>query len=604
MLQYFDTLTNIAGTALTGATLQVLTYPGGVNATIYSTNGTSSPIANATVTADITGQVSFFVPDGVYTFKYSYQGTLYKTRSPVQVGYVPDVRNWGADSSGTADSTAAVTACAAANNLVNFPQGSYNIASTPTVGTSVLLLGLAGAIFSGAGASATGFLAGVNGGLQVIQPNGGNADIAAMFVRRLVNYSGGSAGFVNAALKVQTDVTQAGTGPYEWAFVTVLNNSSTSGQNVAGYRQGNRVTSTASATWAGVDEAIDKSGAGNPTVGLLGLEVDVRASGTDSNGQRIGVDVVLTRYPYLTGTAMHAFAGVRIQNGAEGTNAKADNGFLVQATSVGNAFTVYNGVTAAWGLNFGAATFTSGAAVLPQGAPICFDANAFTALYWDGSRLRFDYGTSGRTLQAAFANNGAMSLGQNNSSANSALYTSVSGLSSVNQISAFLNDTLAGTTSSVGVNVANSILASTAVTVYTGVQIVNPTLNAGATIGTLTGFHVGDLTSFSTNAYAIQTAVSSGSGKFNLFINGSAPSNFSAQVSVCTNLALPAGGATTVGIPMTTTANFGLYAGSGAPTFSAAQGSVYMRSDGSSTSTRLYVNTTGSTTWTNFTSAA
>lgn len=45
-------------------------------------------------------------------------------------------------------------------------------------------------------------------------------------------------------------------------------------------------------------------------------------------------------------------------------------------------------------------------------------------------------------------------------------------------------------------------------------------------------------------------------------------------------------------------------AGTGAPTFTAAQGSLYTRIDGSSTSTRLYVNTTGSTTWTNVTTAA
>lgn len=44
--------------------------------------------------------------------------------------------------------------------------------------------------------------------------------------------------------------------------------------------------------------------------------------------------------------------------------------------------------------------------------------------------------------------------------------------------------------------------------------------------------------------------------------------------------------------------------GAGAPTHTAAQGSLYLRTDGSSTSTRLYVNTNGATTWTNFTSAA
>lgn len=54
----------------------------------------------------------------------------------------------------------------------------------------------------------------------------------------------------------------------------------------------------------------------------------------------------------------------------------------------------------------------------------------------------------------------------------------------------------------------------------------------------------------------------------------------------------------------TSTANLGVYIGSGAPTVSAAQGSLYLRTDGSSTSTRLYVNTNGSTTWTNVTTAA
>lgn len=47
-----------------------------------------------------------------------------------------------------------------------------------------------------------------------------------------------------------------------------------------------------------------------------------------------------------------------------------------------------------------------------------------------------------------------------------------------------------------------------------------------------------------------------------------------------------------------------IIAGAGAPTESAPQGSLYLRTDGSSTSTRLYVNTDGGTTWTNVTTAA
>lgn len=44
--------------------------------------------------------------------------------------------------------------------------------------------------------------------------------------------------------------------------------------------------------------------------------------------------------------------------------------------------------------------------------------------------------------------------------------------------------------------------------------------------------------------------------------------------------------------------------GSGVPTLSAPKGSLYLRTDGSSTSTRMYVNTDGSTTWTNVTTGA
>jgi hypothetical protein len=67
--------------------------------------------------------------------------------------------------------------------------------------------------------------------------------------------------------------------------------------------------------------------------------------------------------------------------------------------------------------------------------------------------------------------------------------------------------------------------------------------------------------------------------------------------------ALTAGGAAAfVG---TNTANsMGIYFGSGAPTVSAAQGSLYLRSDGSSTSTRAYVNTNGTTGWAAITTAS
>jgi len=51
-------------------------------------------------------------------------------------------------------------------------------------------------------------------------------------------------------------------------------------------------------------------------------------------------------------------------------------------------------------------------------------------------------------------------------------------------------------------------------------------------------------------------------------------------------------------------AGMGIYFGSGAPTVAAAQGSLYLRSDGSSTSTRAYVNTNGTTGWAAITTAS
>jgi hypothetical protein len=54
----------------------------------------------------------------------------------------------------------------------------------------------------------------------------------------------------------------------------------------------------------------------------------------------------------------------------------------------------------------------------------------------------------------------------------------------------------------------------------------------------------------------------------------------------------------------TSTAGFGIYFGSGAPTVSAAKGSLYLRSDGTTTNDRAYINTDGATTWTALTTAA
>ena len=83
---------------------------------------------------------------------------------------------------------------------------------------------------------------------------------------------------------------------------------------------------------------------------------------------------------------------------------------------------------------------------------------------------------------------------------------------------------------------------------------------------------------------------------------------FGSTVSVPGNITADSGTAPVAGgaaaFLATSTANLGIFFGSGAPTVSAAQGSLYLRTDGTTTNNRAYINTDGATTWTAITTAA
>lgn len=86
--------------------------------------------------------------------------------------------------------------------------------------------------------------------------------------------------------------------------------------------------------------------------------------------------------------------------------------------------------------------------------------------------------------------------------------------------------------------------------------------------------------------------------------NGLNPS-FNGSVKVGANTSVTAGGTTGIGLLMssTSTVNLGVFFGSGAPSIQAGNGSLYINTTGSSTSTRLYVNNGGST-WVAVTTAS
>jgi hypothetical protein len=79
---------------------------------------------------------------------------------------------------------------------------------------------------------------------------------------------------------------------------------------------------------------------------------------------------------------------------------------------------------------------------------------------------------------------------------------------------------------------------------------------------------------------------------------------FSGVVTALGGSAVGAGANTQAFIKASNTANLGLYYGTGNPAFSAAKGSFYSKTDATTTTTRLWVNTDGGTTWTNLTTAA
>ncbi len=70
--------------------------------------------------------------------------------------------------------------------------------------------------------------------------------------------------------------------------------------------------------------------------------------------------------------------------------------------------------------------------------------------------------------------------------------------------------------------------------------------------------------------------------------------------------ATPAAASAVAALLFSTTANLGIYWGSGSPStaLTAAQGSLYLATDGSSTSTRAFINTNGTTGWAAITTAS
>lgn len=149
-----------------------------------------------------------------------------------------------------------------------------------------------------------------------------------------------------------------------------------------------------------------------------------------------------------------------------------------------------------------------------------------------------------------------------------------------------------GTITSPTVTGTTSLIASSSTN---GITITQATISRNNAAGSMT-LAAGTNAS---NTFAIQTG---GSTRFSVADNRIEATGF---IHANVSTAVPANGSVTVGVRISSTTNLGIYVGAGPPTgLSAGKGSLYTNTTATTTTTRLYVNTDGGTTWANFTASA
>lgn len=111
------------------------------------------------------------------------------------------------------------------------------------------------------------------------------------------------------------------------------------------------------------------------------------------------------------------------------------------------------------------------------------------------------------------------------------------------------------------------------------------------------------------NTSVIGAPITAGGGSFQVFarsyghstnwyvIASTTPGIPDGPLVAVSTVAAPAGGSATARLSLGSDTAFGVYFGSGVPSVSASQGSLYMRTDGNSSITRLYVGSSTAGTW-------
>jgi hypothetical protein len=236
-----------------------------------------------------------------------------------------------------------------------------------------------------------------------------STDVDTMRINRFATYTGGTAGFVNSAIRAVTN-----SGPdadaFEWAVIGVVNNASGVGvENVGGYFQGNMQSN--GATWGGVCEALDQNYNGNIGRGeLVGIEIDNFCNGPDTAGNRVGAQIIVGDGQYtrtgVAGEAGNAKYGLRIASFPGGSDVQFTNGVVVtSATDTTYQAASPNGQRAfrvigsyGVGLETYEATLTGPAVRAGGGQKISCESNDATYMYGISGSLIFGANTSDKVV--------------------------------------------------------------------------------------------------------------------------------------------------------------------------------------------------------------
>jgi len=167
---------------------------------------------------------------------------------------------------------------------------------------------------------------------------------ASLTVTRSASAGGG--GYVVPAMYTHV-TTERDTQSLEWASLTILNNRSDYGANVAVYGQANKYAD--GPTWGGVIEAQDATGKG----ALWGLEVDAFTSGPSEfaqrgGGDRVGLGLVVGRAYGRGPTATVDYGVWLLPNGLRDSEADVNFGVMVSTQCRYACFAMRAGNKFAW----------------------------------------------------------------------------------------------------------------------------------------------------------------------------------------------------------------------------------------------------------------